>query len=187
MQSIARRLAAASVAGALTLALAGGTAFAQDASTSSSGKSDSVVYLPEAFANAVDPVLTFTGTPGSDTVAGAGGNDFLFDDGGGDDFLFDDEGNDRAGGGTGNDRIMLGVGDDSIEGEEGDDGIHGEEGDGLFGGDGEDELEGEEGDDYVFAAGDDGASDDVEGGAGFDTCVVDEQDSVSGCENVVTP
>ena len=91
---------------------------------------------------------------------------------------------------------MLGVGDDELSGEEGNDDLYGGEGedelyggqgdDRIFGGDGEDELEGEEGNDYVFAAGDDGASDDVEGGAGFDTCVVDETDSVSECENVVT-
>jgi Ca2+-binding RTX toxin-like protein len=96
-----------------------------------------------------------------------GSDDFLFDEQGGDDSLFDAEGNDRVEGG---------LGDDELFGEEGDDR--------LFGGDGADDIEGEAGDDYLFAAGD-GEADTAVGGAGNDTCVVDEQDSLCGCENAI--
>lgn len=187
MQYIARRITVVLVMGALMLALAGGTALAQEASGAS------------------NEGLFFTGTSGSDAVGGASGDDFLFDDQGGDDFLFDnqggndflfdDEGNDRAESGTGNDRVMTGAGNDRTEGGAGNDQIFGGEGnDALFGNDdndeifgdaGNDEIFGDAGDDYLFSAGDNEA-DAVEGGLGFDTCVVDQQDSVSGCENVIT-
>ena len=138
MQLFAKRMAVASVAGALVLSLTAGTALAQDASGASS--------------TGADQGGLFAGTPASYSTVGAGGNDLLFDEQGGDDFLFDDEGNDRAQAGPGSDRVMLGVGDDRIEGGTGDDELFGEEGDdNLFDGEGDDRLFG--GDDDDIASG----------------------------------
>ena len=48
-----------------------------------------------------------------------------------------------------------------------------------------DDIDGGDGNDFLFGA-EDGEADTVVGGPGDDTCVVDGQDSVSECENVVT-
>jgi Ca2+-binding RTX toxin-like protein len=87
-------------------------------------------------------------------------------------------------GGPGNDTFVSTYGDDVFYGGIGDDRVTDEEGRGrgadrLYGGDGNDSLIGMDGRDEIPAV-----PDFIDGGPGFDTCVVDSGDRVLNCEDV---
>ncbi|MDD5053687.1 MAG: calcium-binding protein, partial [Sulfuricurvum sp.] len=114
---------------------------------------------------------------------GGGGNDYL-DGGYGDDYLEGNGGNDTLIGGGGNDILWSGEGDDRLEGGENDDILFGDTGNDLLsGGIGSDELYGGEGDDVLMGNDgygvDDGVTDYLDGGTGFDTYVVGNGDIVT--------
>ena len=98
---------------------------------------------------------TITSSDAADDLSGEQGNDSL-SSGGGDDFLNGDDGNDKLDGGAGNDKLTGGTGTDTFAAGTGDD--------------------------TVFAA--DGLAEQVDCGDGNDTATVDEQDTITGCENV---
>jgi RNA polymerase sigma factor (sigma-70 family) len=89
-----------------------------------------------------------------------------------------------AGGGDDNDYLSCGTGNDTGRGGFGDDEIHGGDGnDYLYGDDGSDWLLGEGGDDCMFGGNgndyftaQDGVSEYIDGGAGWDTAFVDDRD-----------
>jgi hypothetical protein len=114
---------------------------------------------------------TLDGEDGADTLTGAGAADTI-------------------GGAQGDDTLAGGAGNDSLLGNEGNDSMGGGPGDDtLNGGAGNDALGGEDGNDTIQAS--DGYTDAVDCGAGDDTAVVDQLDTVSGCEHTsrqqVTP
>ena len=114
------------------------------------------------------------GGGGDDTIDGGAGNDIIFGNSGEDD-ISGGEGNDQIVGGTGDDAINGGTGDDVLFGGADDDTIIGGMGDDtLVGGTGADVLESDEGEDKLFPNDgnvDDGAPDQVTGGADADTFV----------------
>ncbi|MGP4844154.1 calcium-binding protein [Marinobacter sp. 1Y8] len=97
------------------------------------------------------------GGDGGDSIASGDGDDTLF-------------------GMDGSDNIVGGEGKDYIEGGEGNDTLYGSGGeDEIFGGSGSDELFGDDGEDYLDGGSD---SDRLEGGKGFDTYIVDKEDTI---------
>jgi hypothetical protein len=104
------------------------------------------------------------GTPGPDRIRGKGGRDKLKGLGG----------QDCLGGGTGRDRLRGGDDDDVVNGGKG--------ADNLNGGAGEDQIRGGRGGDKVKAA--DGEADTINCGSGKDRAVVDDEDTVKGCDRV---
>jgi len=111
-----------------------------------------------------------SGTPKTDYLEGANGNDRIYGAGGqdqlkggrGNDRLYGQEDDDRLFGELGNDELYGGYDDDTLDGGEGSDSLYGEFGfDTLLGGLGNDYLSGGEG------------SDSMVGGAGNDTYFVD--------------
>jgi Ca2+-binding RTX toxin-like protein len=92
------------------------------------------------------------GTPGSDTLIGAGGDDYItggwgndvLDGGAGNDTLSGSDGDDTLMGGVGNDTLYGGDGSDSLDGGEGDDRLYDQSS-------GNDTLRGGDGDDYISA------------------------------------
>lgn len=124
------------------------------------------------------------GGPGNDALIGGAGDQVLFGGGGGDS-IDADVGNDRANGGEGDDTITDGedhcvevCGDDVFSGGPGDDHI--------AAGAGSDRALGGPGDDSVSVVDVSGSrdADFVNGGDGFDTCVVDQFDTYKNCEVV---
>jgi Ca2+-binding RTX toxin-like protein len=100
------------------------------------------------------------GGGGNDTISGNPGNDFLYGERG-NDFLYGGLGNDVLGGGSGNDTLYGGFGDDY-----------------LIGGPGNDMVYGEAGNDtltfaYRTGYGTTNNTGIIDGGAGFDTLVLD--------------
>jgi hypothetical protein len=126
---------------------------------------DRVVYKVD------DLPVTLDGEDGADSLTGAGAADTV----GG------EQGDDTLAGGAGNDQVLGNEGNDSMGGGLGDDTLNG--------GPGNDALGGEDGNDTIQAA--DGYTDAVDCGAGEDTAVVDQLDTVAGCEHTtrqqVTP
>lgn len=167
MKRVARRVVSVSAAEALVLALTTGTTLAQNTDGAS--------------ISGTDEAETLTGTAGSDALSGTGGDNLIFDDpkdsstgGLGTNFAqVEKSANDRLEGDAGSDALVASDGDDALSGSEGDDA--------LFGEGGSDDIQGGSGNDFLHSA-DDAASDTVSGGPGDDTCVVDANDSVSGCE-----
>ena len=112
---------------------------------------------------------------GNDTVNAGGGNDRVYG-GKGDDVVNGQAGNDTIWGGEGNDTLNGGEGNDRLLGEAGDDLLQGGAGnDTLVAGQGLDVLHGETGDDllvFTEAAREDGQASQFQGGAGFDTLLL---------------
>lgn len=104
------------------------------------------------------------GGAGYDTLYGLGAGDWL-DGGSGDDAVRGNAGDDLVDGGSGNDLVIGNDGNDYVTGYLG-----------------SDTLNGGGGSDYIYAA--DGEFDRVSGGPGYDVCIVDEGDRVTGCEEV---
>jgi Ca2+-binding RTX toxin-like protein len=134
------------------------------------------------------------GEEGNDTYWGGNGADDLSEYG---NFSGELSGDDEMNGGYGPDFLEGNEGADVLRGDEGDDdGMYGDEGnDKLFGGPDEDEMEGEEGadelyggpdDDWIDAADEETADtpDTVNGGLGFDVCIVNQNDRVFNCEAI---
>jgi len=113
------------------------------------------------------------GNAASNRLAGAPGSDVL-EGGGGRDRLRGEQDDDRLDGGAGDDLLRGGFGADQLEGGEGNDT--------LDGGGHPDTLRGGPGDDTLMAR--DGWIETVSGGTGWDTAQVDDDDVVSGCEDV---
>ena len=141
----------------------------------------------------------------NDTIYGYEGNDKLFGRGG-DDLLDGSFGEDELNGGVGNDKLYGGFGSDKLNGDKGNDYLIGDAGedflyggagkdtlsgglhnDYLFGGSGKDYLTGGDGNDYLDGAnfsgagngiGADSESDSLSGGAGTDTFVLGNVNSV---------
>jgi Ca2+-binding RTX toxin-like protein len=113
-----------------------------------------------------DLPLTAEGEEGADGLSGAGAADTLA-------------------GGQGNDTLIGGGGDDLLDGDVGDDTLGGDAGnDTLKGAVGRDTLVAGDGDDTVQSS--DGYADAIDCGAGQDTAVVDQLDTLTGCEQVNT-
>jgi Ca2+-binding RTX toxin-like protein len=118
-----------------------------------------------------DMPVTLDGEDGADTLTGGGAADAL-------------------GGGQGDDTLVAGAGNDEVLGDDGNDSMDGGVGDDTVnGGPGNDAFGGGEGNDTIQAS--DGYTDAVDCGAGEDTAVLDQLDTVAGCEHVtrqqVTP
>jgi Ca2+-binding RTX toxin-like protein len=144
--------------------------------------------------------VKINGGPGDDDLSAAGGS------GTGSPAslpleLWGNDGDDVVDGGSGPDLLVGGRGSDDLDGHNGDDLLYaldpspaiaddpgvsdtidgGRGDDVIFGGPGQDTLHGSDGDDFIHA--DDGRSDRVSGGQGFDTAVLDiGLDVVSGVE-----
>jgi Ca2+-binding RTX toxin-like protein len=118
---------------------------------------------------------TLSGRNGMDTINGGDGNDLIF---GGfhNDSLFGGLGDDTIYGEQDDDEIFGGRGDDVLFGQTGDDRLFGGIGnDTLDGGKGSNGLNGEDGDDVansIFDASGDIQNADLDGGAGFDTLLI---------------
>lgn len=140
---------------------------------------------------------TICGLGGSDVINSGSGDDWV-DAGAGGDLVFGLSGADVLRGRSGADRIYGGSGEDLINGDGGSDFlaggldhdlVYGGGGqDGVFGNAGRDILFGGSGNDSVFGG---SGADQINGGAGADllnggngndSCVVDNADSISGCE-----
>jgi len=113
------------------------------------------------------------GSEGPNRLAGAPGSDVL-EGGDGRDRLRGEQDDDRLDGGAGDDLLRGGFGQDLLEGGEGNDT--------LDGGGHPDTLRGGSGDDTLLAR--DGWIETVIGGRGWDAAHVDDDDVVSGCEDV---
>jgi Ca2+-binding RTX toxin-like protein len=100
------------------------------------------------------------GGGGHDWINGLGGDDWL-DGGAGDDLVRGEDGDDLVDGSTGNDFVSGGAGNDYVTGYLGND-----------------RIAGGPGNDFVYAA--DGQFDVVSGGPGYDVCVVDWFDELTG-------
>ena len=133
-------------------------------------------FLPEGcFLSGDNSIETIVGGIGPDYIVGGGGGDALHGLDGGD----------WLDGGAGDDLVRGNAGDDLVDGGSGNDLVRGDAGnDYVSGFTGNDILEAGAGSDFVYAA--DGEFDEVSGGSGYDVCVVDEDDDVSGCEEVYT-
>ena len=132
------------------------------------------------------------GGPGGDVIDGGYDNDTLVGGLGGDslygsfgtDYIYGQDGNDYLSGGDQNDYLYCGYGNDTGVGGFGDDEIHGEAGDDyLYGQDGSDWILGDGGCDYMsggngndYFTAQDGVSETIDGGAGWDTAFVDDRD-----------
>jgi hypothetical protein len=132
------------------------------------------------------------GEAGNDRVFGGGGNDQIWggagrdylDGGAGRDVLVGGRGNDTVYGVAGDDRIAGGGGNDYLEGGTGSDLIDGGPGnDTLSGGRGNDTLLGGPAHDRIYAG---PGLDTVDGGDGTDTAYIQDGDSVTTVEQVVT-
>lgn len=110
----------------------------------------------------------FGGT-GNDTIEGSYGDDAL-NGGGGDDTISANDGDDIVNGNEGHDYLFGGYGHDNMNGGGGNDFLYASQGnDYLNGGSGLDYLNGDDGDDFLNGGGDDDTTDDLWGGAGWDT------------------
>jgi len=110
-------------------------------------------------------VDTIDGQDGDDLIAGGGGFDTLY-------------------GGRGNDRVLGNSGTDYLEGGSGDDSLDGGDGaDALSGGRGDDALWGGAGDDALYGG---RGADAYDGGAGLDKAAVEDGESQTGTERVIT-
>ena len=133
-------------------------------------------FLPEGcFLSGDGSDETIVGGIGPDYIIGGGGGDALYGLGAGD----------WLDGGAGDDLVRGGDGDDLVDGGSGNDLVRGNDGnDYVTGFTSNDILEAGGGSDFIYAA--DGEFDRVSGGPGYDVCVVDEEDDVTGCEEVYT-
>ncbi len=127
-------------------------------------------FLPEGcFLSGDGSSETIFGGIGPDYIVGGGGHDWLdgqggddwLDGGAGDDLVRGEDGNDLVDGGTGNDFVSGGAGNDYVTGYLGND-----------------RIAGGPGNDFVYAA--DGQFDVVSAGPGYDVCVVDWFDELTG-------
>lgn len=139
-----------------------------------SGDEQERCFIPEGCETSGDASdETIVGGIGPDYIVGGGGDDVIrglsnddwLDGGAGDDLVRGNAGDDLVDGGSGNDLVIGGDGNDYVTGYIGNDTLYG-------GG----------GDDYIYAA--DDTFDRVSGGPGYDVCVVDEGDYMTGCEEV---
>lgn len=143
--------------------------------------------------NPTDGDDVIVGTSGDDILCGGDGSDSI-DGRAGKDIIYGGPGNDTLNGGPGDDTIDGGSGDDAISGGPGNDMINGGQGaDGLVGGPGSDVLDGgpDAGDVVTGGPGNDTlrscdeAADMLHGEQGTDTAEVEQEDTVTGIENVV--
>ena len=124
---------------------------------------------------------TFNGTEFADALSGGGGNDQIAGLGD-DDTISGDEGDDALDGGTGDDYLTGGTGNDQLSGGLGVDNVFGDAGnDSLSGGAGNDFLEGGDGDDIMNGG---AGSDYMLGGAGDDVIVENVGDDEQDGDNV---
>ena len=131
-------------------------------------------FLPEGcFLSGDGSDEAIVGGIGPDYIIGGGGHDAVHGLGGGD----------WLDGGAGDDLVRGNDGDDLVDGGSGHDLVRGNDGnDYVTGFTGNDILDAGGGSDFIYAA--DGEFDKVSGGPGYDVCVVDEEDRVTGCEEV---
>ena len=116
------------------------------------------------------------GGNGDDSITGQSGDDFL-EGGAGEDVIIGNAGNDILAGGRGDDVLQGNAGNDILYGQAGFDYLRGGAGDdSLFGQGTVDTLWGDEGDDFLDGGAD--THDNIYGGAGGDTAVGDDKDSV---------
>ena len=127
-------------------------------------------FLPEGcFLSGDASSETIFGGIGPDLILGGGGHDWLdgqgggdwLDGGAGDDLVRGEDGDDLVDGGTGHDFVSGGAGNDYVTGYLGND-----------------RIAGGPGNDFVYAA--DGQFDVVSAGPGYDVCVVDWFDELTG-------
>ena len=112
------------------------------------------------------------GSDGDDTINGKGGNDLICGQ----------RGHDSISGGPGDDTLRGEGGDDDLDGGTGKDTVSGDSGsDTVAGGAGKDVLVGGDGDDVIVGS-DDDEVDKLDGGNGFDDCVVSTGDNTQNCE-----
>lgn len=125
--------------------------------------------VPDCFG--LEVTAGFMGTSGNDIMHGTSGDDVILALGG-DDIIYGNGGRDRICGGDGDDRIYGGSGGDLLDGEGGNDRVYGQGGDDgyVLGGDGNDILS--------PGAGTITYTGTVEGGAGRDRIIID-QDGVN--------
>lgn len=126
----------------------------------------------------------WSGSSTADTARGIGGDDSLYGKAG-NDTLYGDAGNDGLYGDAGNDKIYGGDGVDALFGGDGNDALYGGAGnDYISGGAGNNKMFGDAGNDtLVFThrswyANPDGSGV-IDGGAGYDTLVIDAQGAVT--------
>ena len=124
--------------------------------------------------NLLDFDTTLTGTDASDIIRGAGGDDELHG-GAGIDAIFGNAGDDFIEGNADQDVLFVGSGEDVING--------GSENDKVVGGDGIDIVLGGSGHDTLYGGNSDGTDDfdpdSLDGGVGFDTYHVHNEDIIS--------
>ena len=119
-----------------------------------------------------DGADTLDGGQGDDSLYGSDGDDSLFGGTDGDDLLDGGNGNDSLDGGIGDDFIIGGEGNDTLTAAHGDDFLDGGLGNDVFGlGTGDNEAWGGDGDDRFWAIDVHGANV-IQGGVGFDTIVL---------------
>lgn len=145
-------------------------------STSEPDQEQPQCFLPEGcFLSGGYGDETIVGGIGPDYIIGGYGHDALYgldnddwlDGGAGDDLVRGNEGHDLVDGGSGHDLVIGGNGSDYVSGFTGND-----------------ILEAGAGNDFIYAA--DGWFDSISGGPGYNVCIVDPWDEVSGCEEVYT-
>ena len=141
------------------------------------GAGDDVVVVAGALSSVV-----VNGEDGNDRIVGGDGNDLLIG-GAGKDVLDGGAGNDRLNGNGGNDKLFGGAGADRLYGYDGNDYLDGgSSNDRFYPGDGEDTCLGQSGDDNFFTI--DHAQDQLFGGTGKDSALVDGQDIRASIEQV---
>jgi Ca2+-binding RTX toxin-like protein len=125
--------------------------------------------------------LNASGQHGPALIDGTGKNDVIIGSDG-DDTINGKGGDDVICGKLGNDSISGGPGDDTIRGDGGDDDLDGGPGNDVVSGDTRnDTVAGGTGKD-VLVGGDDDEIDKIDGGSGFDDCVVSKGDDARNCE-----
>jgi Ca2+-binding RTX toxin-like protein len=141
------------------------------------GAGDDVVVLSGMLNNA-----QVNGEDGNDRIAGGDGNDTLIG-GAGKDVLDGGAGNDRLNGNGGNDKLLGNSGADRLYGYDGNDYLDGgSSADKFYPGDGTDTCAGQSGDDSFFAF--DHTTDEIYGGTGHDTALLDGIDIRGSVEQV---
>ena len=121
------------------------------------------------------------GTGKDDVIIGSDGDDTI-NGKGGDDVICGKLGNDSVSGGPGNDTLRGDGGDDDLDAGSGNDVVSGDSrNDTVAGGSGKDVLVGGDDDDVIVGS-DDDELDRLDGGSGFDDCVLSKGDDARNCE-----
>jgi len=143
------------------------------------GAGDDIIVLSGALNNAV-----VNGEDGNDRIVGGDGNDLLIG-GAGKDVLDGGLGNDRLNGNGGNDKLLGNAGADRLYGYDGDDYLDGgSSNDRFYPGNGADTCLGQSGNDYFFSI--DHQQDQLFGGTGKDSALIDGQDVLASIEQAAS-